>query len=42
MLGSLTRGQLFLGFWGTVLLDVCGAGLLLALGLHPASSASSR
>ena len=31
MLAGLTRGQLFGAFWGTVLLDIAGAVLLLAL-----------
>lgn len=41
MLGGLTRGQLFITFWGTVLLDAAGAALLITLAMQPARLARS-
>lgn len=39
MLSGLTEGQLFGALWGTVLIDVAGAVLLLALAVLPPSAA---
>lgn len=41
MLSSLTDGQLFGAFWGTVLIDVAGAALLIALARWPSYRADS-